>query len=254
LPSYIIHTGWWCDESRKHIGTEYNQSDNRLRTPLFFDVWYDAIRKASDPEKILIVDSASPAKPDLTGKEVELVSMKRNFQHGMICDSKYGGWTRAFLLGAYYAYMNDADYSVFIEQDCMIVGEGIIERAISAMGRKGISYGDKSPVRIEQSFVIMRNDFIPKFLAAYTALPQSDKEVFTEVKFQRMQKWDRFWSYAGLKRDEYTPLPFGYGRMRPLNCSDPHFYAQQWTEQELCELQMRLKLNSLDVLLNSAAK
>jgi hypothetical protein len=250
MPKYIIHSGWWCDQTGKHIGTEYNRSDDRIRTPRFFDVWYECVKTFSSPEKIIVVDSASPMRPELSGKDVEFVSLAQNFQHGMLCIGQYGGWTRAFSLGAFYAYLNDADYSVFLEQDCLIAGEGIIEQAIRGMGRRGISYGAQSPVRIEQSFVIMRRDYILKFLYAFLSMEKSDKDLFTEVKFQRIQKRERALSFVGLSHNEYAPLPFGYGRMRPINFADPHFYAQQWETAELESLLKRTGFASLRTLLH----
>jgi hypothetical protein len=253
MPTYIVHSGWWCDESRQHIGTKYNTSDDRIRTPEFFDVWYECVRTFSRPEKIIVVNSASPVRPSLEGKQVEFVSLAKNFKHGMICEGQYGGWTRAFALGAYYAYLNDADFAVFLEQDCLIVGEGILERAIASMGSRDISYGASSPVRIEQSFVILRREYILRFLQEFLGFPQRDNELFTEVKFQRIQKRDHALSYAGLAKDRFVPLPFGYGRNRPIQFGDPHFYAQQWETGELKQLYERTRLASLERLLNGAA-
>lgn len=251
MPGYIVHSGWWCDESQRHIGANYNESDDRIRTPKFFDVWYDCVTKFSNPEKIIVVDSASPLKPDVSGKSVEWVNLKTNFKHGMICEGKFGGWTRAFALGAMYAYLNDAEYSVFLEQDCLIVGEGIIERAIENMTRADISYGGSSVVRIEQSFVIIKRDYILTFLHDFLGMKQSDRDLFTEVKFQRIQKREYALSFVGLNKSRFTPLPFGFGRNRPIDCTQKHLYAQQWSRDELQELNNRVHFESLTALLRS---
>lgn len=251
MPSYIIHSGWWCDETGRHIGAQYNESDDRIRTPRFFDVWYDCVTRFANPLQIFVADSASPLKPDLTGKHVEWVNLQQNFQHGMICVGQYGGWTRAFALGAMHAYLNDADYSVFLEQDCLIVGEGIIERAIASMGRARISYGATSPVRIEQSFVIIRRDYILKFLGDFLGMKQSDRDLFTEVKFQRLQKRARVLRALGLPAPGFAPLPMGFGRNRPLDVTVAQFYAQQWSRAELEALQARVKFESLSRLLSA---
>jgi len=250
MPSYIVHSGWWCDESRRHIGANYNESDDRIRTPKFFDVWYDCVTRFSKPLQIFVADSASPLKPDLTGKRVEWVNLERNFQHGMICVGQYGGWTRAFALGAMHAYLNDADYSVFLEQDCLIVGDGIIEEALAKMGNAKISYGASSPVRIEQSFVIIRRDYILDFLHGFLGMKQSDRDLFTEVKFQRLQKRARVFRAFGLPAAGFAPLPFGFGRNRPLDFTYSRFYAQQWSRAELEALFAREKFDSLARLLH----
>lgn len=250
MPHYIVHSGWWCDQSRRHIGAQYNESDDCIRTPKFFDVWHECVTRFANPTKIIIVDSASPLKPDLTGKSVEWVNLEKNFQHGMICEGQYGGWTRAFALGAMYAYLNDAEYSVFLEQDCLIVGERVIERAIENMSRADISYGGTSVVRIEQSFVIIKREYILTFLHDFLGMKHSDRDVFTEVKFQRIQKREYALSFVGLSKSRFTPLPFGFGRNRPLDFSHKHFYAQQWTRAELEALNQFTGFKSLSNLLN----
>ncbi len=238
MPKYIIHTGWWCDGTGLHPGaTKY--SDARIRTQDFFDVWYEFVRAYTNPEKIIVVDSASPTRPRLDGKDVEFVSMKRNFLHGMKCDTKYGGWTRAFFTGAFYALMNDADYAVFVEQDCLPVGEGIIERAIANMGDKRISFALGGPNRSDQSLTVLRTDYVLDFMRGFFALPQDDRELDTEDKFMHVVRSD----------DSLVPLPFGYARNRPINFRDQHFFAQQWRKSELMQLFDLTDFESLKQLL-----
>jgi hypothetical protein len=230
--SYIISSGWWCDRTQVHPGSRRNASDNRIRSREFFDVWYDCIKTYTSPEKIIVIDSASPIKPK-TRQDVEFVSLKRNFLHAEGCETRLTGWTRAFLTGAFYALMNDTDYSVFVEQDCAVVGGGIVEQAIAEMEGRGkkISYGklDGMGSYIEQSFVIIKNDYILEFIEHYLAIPKTDN-VFDgmspEIKFRTINEKDTFW----------YPLPFGYGRNRPINFQDATFYAQQMTTDELRRL------------------
>ncbi len=239
MSNYIIHSGWWCDGTGVHPGaTKY--SDARIRTVAFFDVWYEFVRAYTKPEKILIVDSASPVLPDLDGKDIECVSMRRNFLHGMKCDTQWGGWTRAFFTGAFYALMNDVDYAVFVEQDCLPVGEGVVERAIANMGDKKISFSLGGPNRSDQSFTILRRDYIAEFARKFMAIPKDDREMDTEDKFMHIVNED----------DSLAPLPFGYGRNRPINFRDPHFVAQQWRRDELEQLFDLTEFNSLRQLLD----
>ncbi len=227
MSGYIIHGGYWCDGTAVHPGaTKY--SDRRIRTTAFFEVWYEFLRRYSSPEKIIIVDSASPVKPDLTGKDVEFVSLKRNFLHGMTCDTKFCGASRAILIGAFYSFMNDAEYSVYMEQDCLIYGEGIIERAISEMKAKdkGISFSLGGPNRSDQSLMLIHRDYFLKFLDAYLAIPQNDRDMDTEDKFLQIIR----------DHESFVELPFGYGRNRPINFRDKMFSAQQWRPDELAQL------------------
>ena len=39
----------------------------------------------------------------------------------------------------------------------------------------------------------------------------------------------------------FTPWPFGYGRIRPIDFSQPVFYAQQLTDNEIRGFQDALK-------------
>lgn len=225
MPGYIVHSGWWCDGSGLHPGAT-KRSDPRIRSQLFFDVWYEFVTRYTKPSKILVVDSASPVRPELEGKNLEFLSMTRNFLHGMACDTKYGGWTRAFFTGAFYALMNDAEYSVFIEQDCLCVGDGIIETAIDNMGGKRISFSIGGPNFSDQSLTILRRDYIMEFAQAFFAIPFDDREMDTETKFIAIAK----------DHNSLVELPFGYGRNRPINFKDKMFSAQQWRPDELARL------------------
>ena len=57
--------------------------------------------------------------------------MTENFGHPVNTVGKYSGWTRAAMIGLGYCYYNDIEYCVYVEQDALLFGKGIIERAIS---------------------------------------------------------------------------------------------------------------------------
>jgi hypothetical protein len=240
MASYIIHSGWWCDGSTVHPGaTKY--SDPRIRTVAFHEVWYEFVKKYTNPEKVIIVDSAAPVQPDLTGKDIQFLSLKRNFLHGMTCDTKFCGASRAILTGAFYSFINDADYSVFIEQDCLVYGEGIIERGIAELQSTGkqISFTLGGPNRSDQSLMIIDRNYFMKFLNAYLAIQQNDREMDTEDKFLQIIK----------EHDSFTPLPYGYGRNRPINFKDEMITAQQWRPNELAQLFYKTESPALRELL-----
>lgn len=225
MPGYIVHSGWWCDGSGVHPGAT-KKSDPRIRSQLFFDVWYEFVKRYTNPTKILVVDSASPVRPELSGKDVEFLSMSRNFLHGMTCDTKYGGWTRAFFTGAFYALLNDAEYSVFVEQDCLPVGARVIETAIENLGDKQITFSVGGPNHSDQSLTILRTAYVMDFARAFFDLPYDDREMDTETKFMTVIK----------EHDSFVALPYGYGRNRPINFKDEMFSAQQWRPDELAQL------------------
>ena len=109
--NYIIGSGWWCgeanpDDKRKILGSDI------IRGKEFHKLWYESVCRFTSPEKIFIVDSASPVKPDLNKDDdrIEFFSLTTNAGHSTLHTGKYCGWTRAVLAGIYYAHMCDADY------------------------------------------------------------------------------------------------------------------------------------------------
>ncbi len=160
--------------------------------------------------------------------------MRTNFGHALSQGVEVCGWTRALMTGAFYTWINDLDYFVFIEQDCLVSGSGWVEHVISNMKGRGLSCGvySESHLRVENSLIIIHRDWIPRFIRYYTDIPQWDSVLFPELKFHKLLFTNRFFKIP------FTPLPFGYGRSRPIDFTSPHFYAQQWNESDL-----RLLLN-----------
>ena len=63
--NYIIGTGWWCDDTGVHSHTKHQKYvDTSTRKKDFFDLWYKSIRKFTNPQSIIVVDSNSPVKPN----------------------------------------------------------------------------------------------------------------------------------------------------------------------------------------------
>ena len=242
---YVIGSGWWCtrepswQEGRKRLG------DDLIRTADFHALWYESVKRFTDPCKIVIVDSASPVRPPLCPDDprIECISLDRNYGHATSCGTKFSGCSRSFLLGVAYAWMCEADYYVYVEQDCLLYGEGIVERAIGRM-RHDFMFGDGAgtPQPIQQSMFILARPAFRAFLDGMDKIREGDREVSPEVKFARL-KWDlvperigplRLRSWRRLTgRLWYDRLPFGYGRARPIDWNQPHFYFQHGTREEL---------------------
>ena len=82
-PKYRIGTGWWCedeptyDKKRKILGSKH------IRSRDFHKLWYASVCTFTDPKAILIVDSASPVKPEYskTDARIKYVDMTENFGH-----------------------------------------------------------------------------------------------------------------------------------------------------------------------------
>jgi hypothetical protein len=230
--SYIIGSGSWWDKTPSHPGSLYNKSAAFIRTPAFFDIWRYFVLKYTSPEKIIIVDSASPCPPKLPrDPRFEFVRLPKNFGHQSVTVGKYCGWTRGLLTGAFYALMSSADYFIYIEQDCLVYGKGWVERVLRNMYGRGISFGyfpEHGPhatdtvSESEPSLTVIHRDCIKPAIDIYMSIQPDDKTMCSDYKFDQLRRALPF-----------TPLPFGYGRARPINFSDRHFYAQHWSENEL---------------------
>jgi len=231
-PKIIVGSGWWSDEA-PHAWAKGDELTTRVE---FFSLWYRQVRKYLAPHRIVITDSHSPNKPDWQAYDgITWIELDRNYGHpndvrtGKI-RTKYSGFTRSVLNGAMFALCCDADYYVYLEQDCLIRGEDFLEHAIGDSDAD-ILFGDRTEggVGIEgkpaapmyqQSCIIVRKQGLEHFISGLLAGPESDGELSPEVKMARdLESWD--------------VLRVPYGRSRPIDFGRSHFYAQHLQQQEL---------------------
>ncbi len=183
-----------------------------------------------------MTDSASPVKPD-HGSHTSLVwaELDRNYGHandlrmGWI-NTKYSGFTRSVMNGAMYALCCDADFYVYVEQDCLLFGDDLLDRAIGdvtedillgAPTENGVGLDGTPAARmLQQSLMIVRGAALGRFISGLLGSPWSDGEVSPEEIMERRL------APFGLLR-----IPFG--RSRPIDFSLTHFYAQHLTDSEL---------------------
>jgi len=256
-PTYVITSGWWSSKE-----SEDNRlikcGDEFIRSKDFHELWYKAIKKFTNPKKIYIIDSNSPIKPQLHGDE-ELIELIENAGHSTNHIGELCGVSRAHLVGMMMALANEVDYWVYIEQDALIYGEGIIEYAISKMKKPymfGSGFGTPQPT--QQSLMIIKTEFIPDFIKKFTSIKAKDNLISPETKFaiatskvlsllpenlfydihslnlKNKILWKLFEFFKG-----YDELPFGYGRVRPINFEDKFFYFQHGNKDELNEFLKR---------------
>lgn len=243
LGKIVVGTGWWCEGDR----TAGVVGSNAQRSQYFFDLWYHCVQRYIAPEKIIVVDSASPVRPRLDDKpNVEFVSLDRNYLHSRalaqrVLVTKYAGWTRSVFLSACYAAMCDADYYVYVEQDCLIHGEGFLQEGVSrgASGiwlgywhrnARGASGGHFNSNVVQTSVMIARSESILRFANGSVLGPQSDGEYAPEKRLMGNCK-------------PYDVLHLPYGRNRPIDWTKPHLYAQHLTDDEIAGF---LRLNGLN--------
>lgn len=246
MKNYIIGTGWWCGKGepnpkRKILGSEV------IRGKEFHKLWYESVCRFSDPSKIVIVDSASPVKPDLNKKDdrIEFISLIFNAGHPTVHRGMYSGWSRSVLLGIEYALMCDVDYFVYVEQDVLLYGKEIVEMCIDKMrGLYMFGSGDGTPQALQQSFFMIRKDGMKKFLNNIQFINHPDSALSPEAKFAvatnpalgvlppRLLQ-TRYGRKLCSRLGQFERLPIGYGRKRPINFSDSHFYFQHGSEEEI---------------------
>lgn len=247
---YVIGSGWWCGEDSLNNTERVLYGDDEIRGREFHKLWYESIVENTSPEKIIIIDSASPVLPDLTvDTRLEFISLSMNAGHASKHLGKYCGWTRAVLLGLQYANMCDADYYVYVEQDVLLHGKGIVEHCIKQMkGPYMYGGGEGTPHALQQSFFIIRKDGMEAFLKRYQSLSYTDYAISPESRFAIASSsfWSLFpsklWTIkAGLTSlvlkflRGFESLPIGYGRTRPINFSDNYYYFQHGSITELNE-------------------
>ena len=260
--SYIIGSGWWCDENksdRHHVG------DSCIRSRDFHTVWYKAINTFTNAEKIFIVDSASPVPIPVkdTDDRIEVVSLLNNPGHPTKHSGKYSGWTISTLLGLEYALHCGVDYFVYVEQDALLYGENIIEECIKKMTKPYMfGSGDGTCHPLQQSFFIIHKSKIEEFICNIYKINAPDCQVSPEKKFciasslilrnlplwlfvERRHHTERRWIDRQLVRfhrnllrifKNFNEIPFGPGGYKDrasVNYRDKHFYFQHGTEDEV---------------------
>ena len=245
--SYVIGSGWWCDESDEQAWN--TQGDAAIRSRNFHQLWYQGISRYTSPRKIVIIDSASPMPPLLNHNDprLEFISLPVNSGHATTCPHTWCGWTKSFMAGLVYAALCEVEYYVYIEQDVLLKGEGLIEHAIDHMrGNYMFGSGDGTPQALQQSMCIVRTDAALDFIDRYRKLPFTDREMSPEHKFSILStdwlpvilplflKLKPKRQRILLKRFAgFDVLPFGYGRNRPIDFNQPFFYFQHGSLNEI---------------------
>ena len=228
----VVATGWWSPETR----SEWSIGDDRIRSPEFFALWHRQVIRYLAPDLILVTDSRSPRKPDWTRFDrVRVIELDQNYGHGndlrrQSAAVKFGGFTRSVLMGATYAFCCDADYFVYVEQDCLIRGERFLEACIASrrypfycgmptVGGRGLGGRPAAPM-LQQSVQIATRQGMARLIAKTASARRGDGEVSPEIRMARDMK-------------PYGLIGIPYGRSRPIDFAAPHYYAQHLELDEL---------------------
>ena len=223
---YSIVTGYWCGEGGFRGGDTTSKAE-------FFELWLSNTLKYSEPSRIFVINPNSLVLPtDLHENTCSWIHLDHNFghvhdMHGSDYRHKFCGWTQSFILGAMLAYANNTDL-IYKEQDCLAFGPWVqrLYEDMEKNGKKMLLGMESFPgMRIEQSLVIIKHDFINEFLKELFDIPFPDGglgKVLPEAKFAAIMD----------KRKEVGYMSFGVGRARPILFDAP-FYVQQLSKEEI---------------------
>ena len=201
LPKVVVGSGWWCADD----GSKPWISDEIVASPRFFELWYQQVKRCLAPERIFVTDSRSPVTPDLAGKpELEWCSLDRNYGHSLdilrgISKTRLCGFTRSVILACAYALCCDADFYVYVEQDCLLRGDDLLKVALGdttegivigdrTRGGRGIAPGAMAAPSYQQSLMVVRAGAFQRFLSALTAGEETDGQLSPELKMERYWK------------------------------------------------------------------
>ncbi len=265
---YVLTTGWWCDIEREHHDRRLYFGSDSIRKADFHHIWYEAIDRFTNPLKIVIVDSVSPVPPPYNRKDsrIEHIRLKENAGYSINHLGHLAGFTRGYLYGIFYALVNEIDYWVYVEQDALLYGSGIVEHCIERMKRPHMfGSGKGTPQPSQQSFMIIRKDGYINYINRLLRIRAKDAIVSPEAKTAiAASSWlsllpEFFYPKTGdlkalpgrAKRrlfrllhhflKGYDDIPFGYGRRRPICFDDDHFYFQHGNEEELAAYRQKIE-------------
>jgi hypothetical protein len=252
----ILSTGWYCNKTPRDYKTH---GDDFIRGIDFRPLWWRSINKFVRPERVFVVDSASPVVPDdqqFTDSNIEWLRLPVNPGHAQTTRHHYCGWMASILHGLEYTLSSGADYFLYVEQDALIHGESFVKTIEDKLSRSKYVFGNGNgtPWLLQQSVFAIRKEGIRPFLAGLHRVVHSDRLISPELKFALAIDhpcwviWiaDLFLNPIINDRLRYrlgncllsimggfSTLPFGYGRSRPINFNDDTFYFQHASKDEL---------------------
>jgi hypothetical protein len=251
----LVCTGWYSSGVPRSYVTF---GDEEVRSNAFRPLWWQSLENFVNPQQVLVVDSASPIKPNdeyYTTTKIKTIELLKNPGHSQNCTTHYCGYMASVIVGLEFALLNDVDYFLYIEQDALIYGKGFLEGIKKSLLKSDYVFGNGGGNEIEQSVFALSKNGIRKFLSALHSIEITDKLVSPELKFMyaasclsgfpfiHLLAWDQprlikrpsmklFFKVIPLFR-KYGTLPFGYGRVRPINFTDEIFYFQQGSREEI---------------------
>lgn len=216
------------------IGCGYYAGIAEGRKAAFFDTWYQNVMKYSTPKDIFVVNGGSETLPTKKGKWIDYIwncGHAHQMDNGQKPIRSIGGWSMSFLVSCINAYHSNTDL-VYSEQDCLFFNDAIEQMYLEAEEfEAGVITGrpvDSDNQGLEQSFFLVKNEFLLPFVQHYIAIDRPEGGpgyLRTERKFIEVMN--------GAFKGHMAFTRMGYGRGRPdFFRADENFYIQKVSEQE----------------------
>jgi len=262
INSVMVGSGWWCSsETPDERNVLYGDDD--IRSSDFFELWHESVFRSIAPNFIVVIDSASPTKPDLEVNKVDCwIELPYNAGHATNCESFFCGWTNSVINSISYFLTSPYEHYAYVEQDVLLNGKIDVSALLNA-SPTGMIFGRGGGVGkhpLQQSLFLLNKKSARIFLSRLIKINRPDSEITPELKFaiatsrllaalpadlfclQKKLPGILGTIYYRLLNDvlvkllgNIEKLPFGYGRDRPINFSDDSFYFQHGTKQELSQ-------------------
>jgi hypothetical protein len=129
-----------------------------------------------------------------------------------------------------YALCCEADFYVFVEQDCLLYGDDLLNRAVAdcnddillgrpTEGGKGLNGSVAAPM-LQNALIIVRRTGLERFIAAILGAPWTDGEISPEETMRR-------------RMPPYGLIAIPFGRSRPIDFKEANFYVHHLDDNEL---------------------
>jgi hypothetical protein len=215
------------------IGTGYFSRGKVLDAESFYRIWWKNKMRYSHPKRIIVIAHggchASPRTMRENPADWIFIDGDIGHVHQLVNGEKpfhYSGFTMALLTLAMLAYQDECDL-FFCEQDMLAFGPWPAT-IYSDCGDAKVCYGTGKMMTCFQSLMLIKHEYLPQFIHNYLGEGiERSKENEGEVKHKRL---------AERYPNDYRPFSFGFDRDRPLDLSQPVFYAQQLNGEELTSL------------------
>jgi hypothetical protein len=230
--NYGIFTGWYAD----HQARPYpSYGDEFVRSVDCYYLWQHCVSRYTRPESTLVINSNSPLVPRWD-EAARVLDLDQNFGHAVKNQNHLSGVSRTWLLGLLYAFANNYDYGVCVEQGCLLYGDGFIETFLEAGAGAEliIPTGTGTPRPVQTSLFAVSRRAIPEFVFRYSSFGQGDNALSPERKMARVAS-----------KMSSAIVPTGPGRARPVDFTAPHFFMKHGSREEIRTFANLVRYDSL---------